>query len=128
MRIWVQLYCFIKCGDNKSIAIGSSDFECYNASIIKVKDCTQVQFFDGRSDIIFEFSYISKPLLIWFISMKIPFQYILCSNHRCWRNIRLFLYTSNWFQMQYLHKTINAFFIVIHIMLTVDHNCHLTIA
>ena len=83
VRIRLQTNSFIKGIHHQWVIVMITDPKSHDPAVVKIQNGTQIQFLDNRTDIVFELRYISQPLLIRFISMKIPFQYILCSNHRC---------------------------------------------
>ena len=64
MSVRIQSDSCIKCGKYNIIVIAVPDLESYDTSVIKIKNCTQIQLLDDRSDIIFELRYISQPFLI----------------------------------------------------------------
>ena len=128
MSVRIQSDSFIKCGKYNIIVIAVPDLESYDTSVIKIKNCTQIQLLDDRSDIIFELRYISQPFLIRLVCVEISVQNILRCDLRCRWDLCILLDTSDRFQMQYLHQSVYPFLIVMHVMLTVDHNCHLAIS
>jgi hypothetical protein len=77
MCIWIQPDGVIKCRKYKIIVIAFTNLVNYYTPVIKVKNCTQIQLFNSRADIIFELCHISQPLLIWLICVKISFQDVL---------------------------------------------------
>ena len=64
------------------IVIAVPDLVCYDTSIIKVENRTQIQLLDDWTDIVFELRYISQPLLIRLICVEISVQDILRCNLR----------------------------------------------
>ena len=54
MSVRIQLDSFIKRGKYKMIVIAVTDLVCYDTSIIKVENRTQIQLLDDRTDIVFE--------------------------------------------------------------------------
>ena len=64
MCIRIKCNCFLKGLKYQGIVITVTNYKRHNTAVIEVKNCAEINFPDLRSNVIFEFRYISQPLYI----------------------------------------------------------------
>lgn len=77
VRIRLQTNSFIKGIHHQWVIVTIADLKSYDPSVIKIQNGTQVYFVNFDTNVILKFCNISKPFLVWRISMKLPVKIVL---------------------------------------------------
>ncbi len=78
MCVRIGFYSSSECVENNRIVVVLADYIRDNASVIQVKNGTQIDLVDFRTFIPFELRNIRQPFFIRLLRMKISVQLIFC--------------------------------------------------
>ena len=59
------------------VIVSIADYERNNSPVVKIQDCTQIDFSNLYTNVILKLRYIGKPFLIWCISVEVSIQVVL---------------------------------------------------
>ena len=82
MSIRICSYHLVKRLKYKRIVVAVSNLVRNDPSVVQIKYCTQIDFFNLYINVVFELRCVGQPFFVWLVRMKISVQNVFCGYFR----------------------------------------------